>query len=99
MRAACAADAEAIVAIYAPHVLNGTASFETQAPDADAMRTRMTGSNGFYPWIVAVDGSKENKSVLAYAYASWAIGNARLAEAAVPTVEPAPFSAVGVVQV
>jgi L-amino acid N-acyltransferase YncA len=44
VRAATPEDAGAIAAIYAPHVLAGTVSFETEAPDARAMRTRMASS-------------------------------------------------------
>ncbi|MEG3087949.1 GNAT family N-acetyltransferase [Sphingomonas sp. PB4P5] len=62
-------DAAAIAAIYAPFVLTGTVSFETEAPDARQMRTRMTASDGMYPWIVATNGD-EDGGVLAYAYAT-----------------------------
>ena len=41
IRAATPQDAAAIAAIYAPHVLTGTASFEIDPPDARAMRARM----------------------------------------------------------
>lgn len=71
IRAATPADAGAIAAIYAPHVLSGTASFETEAPDARTMRTRMAASEGLYPWIVATNGESEaGGGVLAYAYAT-----------------------------
>ena len=62
-------DAAAIAAIYAPFVLTGTVSFETEAPDARQMRTRMAASDGLYPWIVATSG-EEDGGVLAYAYAT-----------------------------
>lgn len=62
-------DAAAIAAIYAPHVLIGTASFETDAPDAAAMRERMAGAGGLYPWLVAT-GGEETGGVLAFAYAT-----------------------------
>lgn len=73
LRPATPGDGAAIAAIYAPYVLAGTVSFETAAPDADAMRGRMMGSDGLYPWIVATatdaagDGGGD---VLGYAYAS-----------------------------
>ena len=73
IRPATPADATAIAAIYAPYVLSGTVSFETDAPDARAIRTRMAASDGLYPWIVAtVAGadSGDGDVVLAYAYAS-----------------------------
>ncbi len=41
-------DAAAIAAIYAPYVLGGTVSFETEAPDARAIRGRMAASDGLY---------------------------------------------------
>ena len=68
VRAARPDDAAAIAAIYAPHVTSGTVSFETEAPDARAMRSRMAGSDGFYPWLVATNLDEDG--VLAYAYAS-----------------------------
>ncbi|MES2336764.1 MAG: N-acetyltransferase family protein [Pseudomonadota bacterium] len=73
IRAATAEDAAAIAAIYAPYVLGGTVSFESEAPDARAIRTRMASSHGLYPWIVATPGveggGEDDKGVLAYAYA------------------------------
>lgn len=66
LRAARPTDAAAIAAIYAPHVLHGTASFETEAPTADAMLARMAASAGLFPWIVAAEG----ECVLGYAYAT-----------------------------
>ncbi len=69
IRAARPDDGAAIAAIYAPHVLSGTVSFETEAPDTQAMRRRMAASGGLYPWIVATNGD-ETGGVLAYAYAS-----------------------------
>ena len=69
IRAARPEDAAAIAAIYAPHVLTGTATFEIEAPDARQMRSRMAASDGLYPWIVATNGD-EAGGVLAYAYAT-----------------------------
>ncbi|QNA85056.1 N-acetyltransferase [Sphingomonas sp. So64.6b] len=69
IRAARPEDAAAIAAIYAPHVLTGTVSFETEAPDTRAMRGRMAASEGLYPWIVATNGD-EDGGVIAYAYAT-----------------------------
>ena len=70
IRAATPDDAGAIAAIYAPHVLTGTVSFETDPPDARQMRTRMAASEGLYPWIVATTGSEEDGGVIGYAYAT-----------------------------
>ena len=41
IRAATPEDAGAIAAIYAPHVLTGTASFEIEPPEKAEMRKRM----------------------------------------------------------
>ncbi|MBB5697531.1 GNAT family N-acetyltransferase [Sphingomonas yantingensis] len=70
IRAAEPTDAAAIAAIYAPFVLSGTVSFESEAPDARAMRGRMAASDGLYPWLVATNGDSEGGGVLGYAYAS-----------------------------
>jgi phosphinothricin acetyltransferase len=70
IRAATPDDAAAIAAIYTPHVLTGTASFEIEAPDTRAMRTRMSASNGLYPWLVATNGDGEGGGVMGYAYAT-----------------------------
>ena len=58
-------DAPAIAAIYAPHVTDGVASFEAEAPDAGEIARRMAAADGRFPWLVADDGA-----VLGYAYAS-----------------------------
>ena len=68
IRAAVPEDAASIAAIYAPHVLVGTVSFETEAPDARQMRARMAASDGLYPWLVATIGAEGG--VLAFAYAA-----------------------------
>ena len=65
LRAAAPADAEALAAIYAPYVVTNAVSFETKAPTAREMRTRIEAGDGLYPWIVAVEG----KVILGYAYA------------------------------
>jgi L-amino acid N-acyltransferase YncA len=65
LRAAKAADAEAIAAIYAPYAVTNAVSFETKAPTAREMTARIEGGDGLYPWIVATEG----KVILGYAYA------------------------------
>lgn len=67
IRPATPADAAAIAAIYAPQVLAGTASFETEAPDAAEMAARLARVQAKgWPWLVwDVDGD-----LLGYAYAS-----------------------------
>lgn len=69
IRAATPDDGNAIAAIYAPHVLVGTASFEGDPPDARAMRTRIASSDGLYPWLVATNGDPEG-GVIGFAYAA-----------------------------
>jgi L-amino acid N-acyltransferase YncA len=61
-------DAAAVAAIYAHHVLHGTASFETAPPSAEDMAERMRAVlDAGAPWLVARD---ESGAVLGYAYAS-----------------------------
>lgn len=69
IRAATPEDAASIAAIYAPHVLTGTASFEIDPPDARAMRTRMAAGDGLYPWMVVTNGDGDSSGVIGYAYA------------------------------
>ena len=66
IRAAEASDADAIAAIYAHHVLHGTASFELQPPDAAFWRDKIEKvlANG-WPFLVSESGAE----VVAYAYA------------------------------
>lgn len=68
IRAARPEDAAAIAAIYAPHVLTGVVSFETEVPDTRTMRRRIEAADGYYPWLVATNGDEDG--VLAYAYAT-----------------------------
>ncbi len=67
IRAATLADAAACAAIYAPQVQHGTASFETEPPDAAEMAQRMQRvlARG-WPWLVA----EQDGVVVGYAYAS-----------------------------
>lgn len=58
-------DASAIHAIYAPSVLTGVATFETELPSVNDMRERIRTRLQHYPWLVW----EEAGSVLAYAYA------------------------------
>lgn len=67
IRAATAADLPAITAIYGHAVLNGTASYEYDAPSLEAMTRRfdaIAGAN--FPYLVAYSADK----ILGYAYAS-----------------------------
>ncbi|MFZ4687672.1 MAG: GNAT family N-acetyltransferase [Polymorphobacter sp.] len=67
IRRAVVADAAGIAAVYAPHVLTGTASFETEAPDTAEIAARLARVlDKGWPWLVwEADGA-----VLGYAYAS-----------------------------
>jgi L-amino acid N-acyltransferase YncA len=61
-------DAAAIAAIYGYHVLNGTASYETEPPSAEEMAGRMAKVlDAGAPWLVARGEAGE---VQGYAYAS-----------------------------
>ncbi|MFV3127756.1 GNAT family N-acetyltransferase [Niveispirillum sp. KHB5.9] len=67
IRTAGAGDAATIATIYAPHVSEGTASYESVPPDAGEMALRMAAiqAQGF-PYLVAERGGH----ILGYAYAS-----------------------------
>ena len=58
LRAATPDDASAIAAIYAPYVATNAVSFETSAPNARQMRTRIENGNHLFPWIVAAEGDE-----------------------------------------
>jgi phosphinothricin acetyltransferase len=67
IRTADPADAVAVAAIYAHHVLHGTASFDTIPPDADKWRARIAGITARgWPFLVVEDGG----AVVGYAYAT-----------------------------
>lgn len=67
IRAATRDDAAAIAAIYAPEVLTGTASFETEAPTAADMAARIDKVvSAGWPWLVA----EAEGAILGYAYAA-----------------------------
>lgn len=67
IRPARESDAQAVAAIYAWHVANGTATFDTLAPDAAAWAEKIAdyAVRGF-PFLVAEWGG----AVMAYAYAA-----------------------------
>jgi L-amino acid N-acyltransferase YncA len=66
IRRARADDAEAIAAIYAPFVAASAVSFETESPDAAAMRLRVAEIGQSFPWLVAEGEGR----IAGYAYAS-----------------------------
>ena len=62
-------DLPAVTAIYAHHVLHGTATFETEAPDAAEMAQRRQAVLArALPWLVA---EGDDGQVLGYAYCNW----------------------------
>ena len=67
LRAATPDDAAAMAQIYTPFVAASAVSFETEPPDAAAMRGRIEGAGELYPWIAAED---EDGALLGYAYAA-----------------------------
>ncbi|MCK6548823.1 N-acetyltransferase family protein [Myxococcota bacterium] len=67
IRVATEADAAAIAAIYAPHVIGSHTSFEAEAPSADVMAERIRTTLRTHPWLVEVDARGD---VAGYAYAS-----------------------------
>lgn len=67
LRAATPGDAAAIADIYAPYVTGSVVSFETEPPDASAVRARIEAGGSLYPWIAA---EAEDGSLVGYAYAA-----------------------------
>jgi phosphinothricin acetyltransferase len=64
---ATAADAPAVAAIYAHHVLHGSATFETVPPEAAEIAARMARiADAGLPWLAARDAGGD---LLGYAYA------------------------------
>jgi L-amino acid N-acyltransferase YncA len=72
VRFASVRDAEALAAIYAPIVETTAISFETFAPDAAEMRSRIGRHPADKPWIVA----ETDDAVVGYAYAGGFRGRA-----------------------
>jgi L-amino acid N-acyltransferase YncA len=66
IRRATADDAAAIASIYAPYVVGSVVSFETAAPDAAEMQSRIEAAGDVYPWLVA---GEDDGPAIGYAYA------------------------------
>ena len=66
MRLAQAADAEGLLAIYAPIVRETAISFEVEPPTSAEMRTRIEAAVPEFPWLV----SEADGGIVGYAYAS-----------------------------
>lgn len=67
LRAATPADAQALLAIYAPYVVTNAVSFESVPPTLDEMRARIAAAGDLHPWIVACD--QDSGLPLGYAFA------------------------------
>jgi phosphinothricin acetyltransferase len=66
IRTAAPADAEAIAAIYAHHVLHGTASFDEEPPNANFWRDKIAAVQARrWPFLVAMEGQ-----LVGYCYAT-----------------------------
>lgn len=65
IRLAAAADAGAILAVYAPYVQNTAITFEYDVPEPGAFRDRVAETLKNYPYLVAEDGGR----IVGYAYA------------------------------
>ncbi len=70
IRTARPKDAERLVAVYAPYVLNTAITFEYEVPTVAEFGTRMAQTLHQYPYIVA----EEDQRILGYAYAGTFIG-------------------------
>ena len=91
IRAATPADATAIAAIYAPHVLHGTASFETEAPTGDEISRRVSAILELgLPYLVAEVPNVAGAAIAGYAYASRFRPRAAYARTAENSVYVAP---------
>lgn len=66
MRFAEKSDAESILRIYAPYVINSSITFEYAVPTIDEIRTRMEEIEENYPYIVCESYNK----IIGYAYAN-----------------------------
>ncbi|OBF62328.1 acetyltransferase [Mycobacterium sp. 852002-51971_SCH5477799-a] len=63
---ATAEDADAVAEIYRPYVRDTAISFETMAPEAGEMRSRITTTLARVPWLVVTDDER----VTGFAHAS-----------------------------
>lgn len=71
IRLATSADAPAVLAIYAPVVLETAVSFEWIPPDARAMEVRIDATLQRLPWLVALaEGDSPSPQIVGYAYAT-----------------------------
>lgn len=66
IRPATPADAEAILAIYAPYILHTAITYETSVPTLESFRERIVHVLKKYPYLVA----ENNGFIVGFAYAS-----------------------------
>ena len=86
LRIATEADVSAILSIYAPYILNSTATFEYDVPTAEAFLQRFRDITAQFPWLVW----EEEGRILGYAYASAPYSRAAFSWCAEPTIYLAP---------
>lgn len=86
IRMATPHDIPAILEIYAPYVLNTTATFEYTVPTIEEFSQRFAGITAQFPWLVW----EENGKVLGYAYASAPFSRAAYQWCAEPSIYLAP---------
>ncbi len=72
IRTAREEDAEALLAIYAPYILDTAITFETEIPSIEDFRARIRKTLEKYPYLVAEQGKK----IVGYAYVSPFVGRA-----------------------
>lgn len=65
IRPALAADADQILAIYAPYIYHSAITFETEVPSAQEFKARIERVLAKYPWLVC----EEEGKIIGYAYA------------------------------
>ena len=66
IRTATTADAQALLNIYAPYVINTAITFEYDVPSVEEFASRIAHSLEKYPYLIAEEGG----NILGYAYAS-----------------------------
>ena len=86
LRIATEADVSAILSIYAPYILNSTATFEYDVPSGEEFLARFQGITAQFPWLVW----EEAGQILGYAYASAPYSRAAFGWCAEPTVYLTP---------
>ena len=65
IRVATPEDAEDILAVYAPYILNTAITFEYEVPTAEEFRERIVHTLAKYPYLVAIEDGR----LVGYAYA------------------------------